>query len=222
LSKKHNLVMIEDCAQAVGATYGGKSVGTFGAAGSFSLHPLKNLSACGDGGMVTTDNEELYKWLLLARNHGHVNRDECAFWSLNTRLDNMQAAILNVKMNELQKWNDRRREIAAMYQMRLKECPIYLPTDAGKERAVYHTFIIQTDRRDELQTYLGTKNIDTKIHYPIPIHLQKAAAYLGAKKGDYPVTEKQCATILSLPIFPQLTNEQVEYVCDNIVAFYKK
>ncbi len=222
IAKKNNLYVIEDCAQAVGAKYKNKSVGSFGITGSFSLHPLKNLSACGDGGVVTTNDDKIYEYLAKARTHGHKNRDEVDFWSFNTRLDNLQAAILNVKFNELEKWNNRRREIAERYWKGLHHLPIYAPKDKDHEYSVYHTYIIQSDKRDALMKFLGENEIDTKIHYPVPIHLQKAAAYLGYKKGDFPVTEKQCETILSLPVFPQLNNVQIDYVIDKINAFYKK
>lgn len=222
IAKKHNLHVIEDCAQAVGARYKNKSVGSFGITGSFSLHPLKNLGACGDGGVITTNDDKLFSYLSKARTHGHSSRDEVDFWSFNSRLDNLQAAILNVKFNSLEKWNNRRREIAERYWNGLQQLPMYVPKDKEYEHSVYHTFIIQTDKRDALMTYLREQGVDTKIHYPVPIHLQKAAAYLGYKKGDFPVTEKQCETILSLPVFPQLDNEQVDYVIEKINSFYKK
>lgn len=221
LAEKHGLHVIEDCAQAIGAKYKGKPVGSFGITGSFSLHPLKNLGACGDGGMITTNDETLYNYLLKARTHGHSSRDEVDFWSFNTRLDNFQAAILNVKIRELDNWNNRRREIAALYRQGLKGLPVYVPADTADEHAVYHTFIIRTDRRDALMQYLASQDIDTKIHYPLPIHLQKAAEYLGYRKGDFPVTEKQCETILSLPVFPQLTDEQIRYVIHHIQSFFQ-
>jgi dTDP-4-amino-4,6-dideoxygalactose transaminase len=222
IAKKHNLHVIEDCAQAVGARYKNKSIGSFGITGSFSLHPLKNLGACGDGGVITTNDDKLFSYLSKARTHGHSSRDEVDFWSFNSRLDNLQAAILNVKFNSLEKWNNRRREIAERYWNGLHQLPMYVPKDKEYEHSVYHTFIIQTDKRDALMTYLREQGVDTKIHYPVPIHLQKAAAYLGYKKGDFPVTEKQCETILSLPVFPQLDNEQVDYVIEKINFFYKK
>ncbi len=222
IAKANNLHVIEDAAQAVGAKYNNQAVGSFGITGSFSLHPLKNLGACGDGGVITTNDEALFSYLGKARTHGHSSRDEVDFWSFNTRIDNLQAAILNVKFNELEKWNSRRRAIAALYREGLKSLPLYLPTDTEKEYAVYHTFIIQTDRRDALMQFLSEQRVDTKIHYPVPIHLQKAAAYLGYKKGDFPMTEKQCETILSLPVFPQLTDEEVNYVIEKINLFYKK
>ena len=220
ICKKHNLFLIEDCAQAVGATYKDKRVGGLGIVGCFSLHPLKNLAACGDGGVITTNDDKLFNHLSTARNHGLKNRDECEFWSYNSRLDNLQSAILNVKLKQLNKWNARRREIATIYQTKLKGFDILIPVDKEHEKAVYHTFIIQTPFRNELQSFLLENNIETKVHYPIAIHLQEAARSLGYKKGDFPVTEKQTDTILSLPVFPELTNEQVDYVCDKIVEFY--
>lgn len=215
----HNLYVIEDCAQAVGAEYHGKPVGSFGIAGGFSLHPLKNLNAAGDGGMITTNSEELYEYLLKARNHGLRNRDECEFWSYNSRLDAIQAAILQVKLKYLDQWNDRRREIAETYHQRLNKY-VWTPHDQDFEKAVYHTFIIQTDRRNDLMNFLKEHGVDSKVHYPISIHLQEAAAYLGYQRGDFPVAEKQMDTILSLPVYPELTDEEVDYVCDIIEKFF--
>ncbi|MEI6764114.1 MAG: DegT/DnrJ/EryC1/StrS family aminotransferase [Bacteroidota bacterium] len=223
IAKQFNIHLIEDAAQAVGAEYNGKKVGSFGIAGCFSLHPLKNLSACGDGGVITTNNAELYNYLLKARNHGLINRDECAFWSYNSRLDNIQAAILNVKIGALEQWTQRRREIAGMYQKQLKTIEnSIIPVDSANEKAVYHTFIIQVPQRDALQKYLAEQGVDSKIHYPIAIHLQEGASYLGYKKGDFPVAEKQMETILSLPMFPELTNEQIAFVTQSVLDFFKK
>lgn len=222
VAKKHNVFVVEDCAQSVGAEYKGKPVGGFGVTGCFSLHPLKNLSAAGDGGVITTDNEKIYNYLVKARNHGLKNRDECEFWSYNSRLDNLQAALLNVKMKYLSKWTERRRQIAKMYYDKLKGLDMIVPYDKPYEKAVYHTFIIQTKQRDKLKEFLMKKGIDTKIHYPIPIHLQEAAKYLGYKKGDFPVTEKQAETILSLPIYPELNDDQVDYISNSIIDFFLK
>ena len=220
IAKKYQLHLIEDCAQAVGATYKEKAVGSFGTTGCFSLHPLKNLSACGDGGVITTNDESIYNYLVKARNHGLKSRDECEFWSYNSRLDNLQAAILNVKFKELDKWNQRRREIASIYQKKLQGLDMIVPKDQEYEKAVYHTFIIQTKYRNELKQFLADNGIDTKVHYPIAIHQQEAAKSLRYVKGDFPVTDKQVETILSLPVFPELTNEQAHYVADKIVEFY--
>jgi len=222
IAQEHHLAVIEDCAQAIGAEYKDKPVGSFGILGCFSLHPLKNLSACGDGGVITTNDETLYRKLLKARNHGLRSRDECEFWSYNSRLDNIHAAMLNVKLKKLSEWTARRREIASYYYDRLSGLDMIVPSDKPNEKAVYHTFIIQTDNRDELKKFLSEKEIDTKIHYPIPIHLQDAAKYLGYRKGDFPVTEKQTGTILSLPVFPELSDDQVEYVAGTIIKFFKE
>ena len=150
IAQEYHLAVIEDCAQAVCAEYNDKPVGSFGNLGCFSLHPLKNLSACGDGGVITTSNEDLYHQLLKARNHGLRNRDECEFWSYNSRLDNIQAAMLNVKLNKLSEWTARRRKIASYYYERISGLNLIAPADKSFEKSVYHTFIIQTVRRDEL------------------------------------------------------------------------
>lgn len=219
IAKKHNLYVIEDAAQAVGATYKGKKVGSIGDIGCFSLHPLKNLSAAGDGGMLTTNNKEVYEYMLKARNHGLKNRDECEFWSYNSRLDAVQAAVLNIKIKHLDTWNDRRRSIAHRYQDALSSL-VVVPTDDDNYTSVYHTFIIQTPKQKELQSFLEEQGIGSKIHYPLPIHYQEAAAGLNANKGDYPITEKQAEQILSLPVFPELSDEQIDYVIAKIQEFF--
>ena len=219
IAKKYGLYLIEDAAQAIGAEYYGQKVGSLAKAGCFSLHPLKNLSACGDGGMITTNDSVLYEKILILRNHGLKNRDECITWSYNSRLDALQAAILNVKLNFINDWNNRRRTIAAMYQNELNGM-VKIPLDKPYEKAVYHTFIIQTDKRDALKGFLSDNGIDTKIHYPIPIHMQEAARDLGYINGSFPVTEKQTTEILSLPVYTELTDDQVLFVADTIKSFF--
>jgi dTDP-4-amino-4,6-dideoxygalactose transaminase len=219
IAKKHNLFVIEDAAQAVGAEYKGKVVGGIGDMGSFSLHPLKNLSAIGDAGMITTNNEQYYKYLLKARSHGHKSRDECEFWSMNSRIDALQAAILNIKILRLPDWTNRRRAIAEKYRSSFGHL-VEVPQDKEYEKAVYHTFIIKTDRRDELKAYLQDKGIDTKIHYPIPIHKQEAAKNNLSAKDSYPVTESQIKRILSIPVYPKLTDDQVNYICESVNNFF--
>ena len=219
IAQRNNLWVIEDAAQAVGAMYHEQRVGSFGIAGCFSLHPLKNLNACGDGGIITTDDDALYEKLLKFRNHGLKSRDECEFWGHNSRLDTIQAAMLNVKLNYLAKWTEERRQNAAFYQERLGDI-IQAPVDKPYEWAVYHTFVIQCERRDELQRYLLDKGIETKIHYPIPIHLQEAARYLGYKPGDFPIAKRQAGRILTLPVYPELTEGQKEILVTEIRRFY--
>lgn len=219
IAKRHDLYVIEDAAQSVGASYNGKKAGSFGIAGCFSFHPLKTLNAYGDGGAITTNDTTLYEKLVKIRNHGLKNRDECDVWGYNSRLDNLQAAILNVKLRYLDGWNKRKREMAAMYGERLRGV-VKVPVDAQSEEPVYHTFIVQCERRDELMQHLLKLGVETKMHYPIPIHLQEAASLLGYKKGDFPVAEAQAKKILSLPIYPELSDEELEAVCNAVRSFY--
>ena len=221
IARKHNLFVIEDAAQAVGASLNGKMVGGLGDLGCFSLHPLKNLSACGDAGMITTNDDKLYQYLLRARNHGYENRDECNFFSANSRLDSIQAVILSVKLDYIEGWNARRRSIAEKYNNAFKDF-VLVPKILEDEYAVFHTYIIQTEKRDELKEFLLSKNIDSKIHYPIPIHQQKAWIDKYGNSISYPKTEKQSKEILSLPIIPELTNEQVDFVIQQVCQFFKE
>ncbi len=221
LAKDHQLFVIEDAAQAVGAEYWERRVGSFGDIGCFSLHPLKTLNACGDAGIITTNNPVLAEKLRLLRNLGLRSRDDCVIWSGNSRLDTLQAAILLVKLRYFKDWTDRRRQIAARYRAALQGIPnLYLPQDAAHEKAVYHTFVIQCDQRDALKTYLAEHGIGTNIHYPLPIHLSNAGRELGYSAGRFPVTEVQAKRILSLPIFQELTDLQIDEVTTTIRRFY--
>lgn len=219
LAKKYNLKIIEDAAQAIGAEYHNKRVGSFGDAGCFSLHPLKTLNACGDAGVITTNDGNLYHLLLQMRNIGLKNRDESDIWGYNSRLDTMQAAILNVKLKYLDEWTEARRKNAGYYMNRLKTvCDT--PVEEKNEKSVFHTFVAGVDRRKELIDYLEKNGIGSRIHYPIPIHLQKAAGHLGYKKGDFPVCEKKAERILSLPVYQGLTGDDLEYIVEKITGFY--
>jgi len=221
IAKKHDLNVIEDAAQAIGAEYHGKKVGSIGDIGCFSLHPLKNLNACGDAGFITCSDQSVFEKLLLLRNHGLKNRDEAAIWGYNSRLDTIQAALLNVKLKYLDKWIEQRRKNAFFYNQQLKEL-VKTPEEKKDEKSVYHTYIIQTDKRDDLKIFLLKNGIETKIHYPIPIHLQQASRHLGYKKGDFPVAEKQAEEILSLPVYPELTRNEINYIVTKINIFFKK
>jgi len=223
ISKKYNLFVVEDCAQAICAKYKGKKVGSLGDIGCFSLHPLKTLNACGDSGVITTNNIKLYKKMKILRENGFLNRDDCVVWSNNSRMDTIQAAMLLVKLNDLGKWTKKRQENARFYKRYLSGIEqIQLPIDEPYEESVYHTFVIQADRRDKLKSFLARQGIDTKIHYPVPIHLQPAAKDLGHKRGSFPVIERQSKRILSLPIYHGLTTAQLKYVVKCISQFYKK
>lgn len=219
LAARHGLAVVEDAAQAVGARWQGRPVGGFGAAGGFSLHPLKNLAACGDGGVVTTRDPELAAALRAARNHGLRSRDDCGAWSYNARLDTLQAAILNVKLGHLERWTRARRAIAARYREALRDV-VRVPEERPEEWAVYQTFVVRAERRDALQRHLAERGIDTKVHYPTPLHLQPAAAGLGYRRGDFPAAERLAGEILSLPIYPELTEDQQAAVVAGVRSFY--
>ena len=216
----HGVHIIEDAAQAIGAAHRGQRVGTFGILGCFSLHPLKNLSACGDGGVIVTNSEKLYERINVLRKCGLKNRDESPEFGYNSRLDTMQATILNVKFQHIDAWNQKRRENAHYYRENLGDV-VMVPQEHEDETAVYHTYVIRAQSRDELKAFLQMQGIETKIHYPIPIHLQEAAGGLGYKVGDFPVTERHTDEILSLPIYPELTAEQMDKVVRAIRNFYQ-
>ncbi len=222
IAKKHGLKVIEDCAQAVGAEYKGKKVGTFGDIGVFSLHPLKTLNACGDGGVAVTNDKEIQEMLATYRDNGMKNRGEYVVWSSNSRLDTIQAAMLLVKLDHFEKWTEKRIANAKFYQKAFSHLNVVrFPVEHPYEKSVYHTFVIQADRRDALSSFLAEKGIGTKIHYPIPVHLQPAARQLGYKKGDLPRTEQQSQNILSLPVYPELNQENLGYIVQSIEEFYK-
>ncbi len=220
IAKRHGLYVIEDCAQAVRARLDNRPVGTFGIAGCFSLHPLKNLGACGDAGIIITNDESLLSRLHLLRNHGLKTRDECVEWGFNARLDSIEAALLNVKLAYLDVWTERRREIARSYIEGLADLDIQLPIEGPGEYVVYYLFVIQLEQRDALLAFLQSRDIDARVHYPTPIHLQAAAVGLGYKSGDLPITEKQSRTMLSLPIYASLRDEHVAYVIEQVRNFF--
>jgi len=223
IARNHSLYVVEDAAQAVGAEYSGRRVGSIADVGCFSLHPLKTLNACGDGGVLTTNDPSLYEELRILRNLGLRERDDCVVWGLNSRLDTIQAAILLAKLNHVDQWTEKRRANARFYSDLLCDMPqIKCPVEESYERSVYHTFVIQAEDRDGLREYLSNSGIGTAIHYPIPIHLHKAAKSLGYGVGSFPVTERQAGMILSLPIYPELEADQMEYVVTSLQNYYKQ
>lgn len=221
---RHNdLEVIEDCAQAVLAEYKGQRVGSFGAIGCFSLHPLKTLNACGDGGVLTTNDAVLADKLRVLRNIGLRTRDDCQYWSGNSRLDTMQAAVLLVKLQHLPRWTERRRENAQFYQEQLANIPaIRFPRDTNDIFSVYHTFVIQSERRDALREFLTARGIGTAVHYPTPIHLTQAWKSLGYTAGSFPVAEELAQKIVSLPVYPELESSDLEFIVQSIRAFYER
>ena len=220
VARKHKLFVIEDAAQAIGAVYRNKKAGSFGIIGCFSLHPLKTLNACGDAGILTTNDRELSIRLKQLRNIGLKNRIESDELGYNSRLDTLQAAFVIMKMKYLNGWIAKRIDNAAYYTKRLKGI-VGCPSENKFEKQAYHLYVIQTDKRDELQEFLMGRGIDTKIHYPIPIHLQKAVKELGYKMGDFPIAEQQTKRILSLPIYQTLSKKQLNYVIKTIKEFFQ-
>jgi dTDP-4-amino-4,6-dideoxygalactose transaminase len=213
IAARHGLAVIEDAAQAVGAAYRGRRTGSLGTAAGFSLHPLKNLGVYGDGGLITTNDAALARKLRLLRNHGLRTRDECEMWGFNSRLDTLQAAFGQAKLARLDGWNARCRDIAARYREGLADYA-QVPVDQPWEHAVYHNFVIRTARRDELMAAMRARGVDTRVHYPVTIHLQPAAAGLGYRRGDFPKAERFADTMVSLPIYPELTDDEVAYVVE--------
>lgn len=220
IAARHDLAVIEDAAQAIGARYKGRRVGSLGRVAGFSLHPLKNLGVLGDGGLVTTNDREIFEAIKKLRNHGLRNRDECQMWGYNSRLDPLQAVIASIKLKHLDNWNQRCREIAARYRAGLEKF-VVVPTDREHEEPAYHNFIIQFDRRDDLMNHLDACGVGSRVHYPIPIHLQESAAAAGYGPGAFPVAERQAKQILSLPIYPELTDAEVEYVIKSVCSFFE-
>jgi dTDP-4-amino-4,6-dideoxygalactose transaminase len=219
LASAHNLKVVEDACQAHGAKYNDKNVGTIGDMGCFSFYPTKNLGAYGDGGMVVTNDEELYDRLVMLRNYGEVKKFTSKIEGFNSRLDEIQAAVLRVKLRYLDEWNNRRRDIAKLYRQLLKDSDIRLPHEKEWAEHVYHLFVIRTNKRNALRHYLEGRGIGTQIHYPIPIHQQEAYEKLGYRKGDLPVSEKSAEEILSIPIYPELTTGEAETVARCIKEF---
>ena len=216
IAKEYNLIVIEDAAQAHGALYNGKKVGTLGDAAAFSFYPGKNLGALGDGGAVVTNNKDIADKIKAISNYGSVKKYHHIYKGVNSRLDEVQAAFLRIKLNKLDKWNKDRMNIASKYMENLKEISITLPKLSDSSQSVWHLFVIRTDFRDDLQEYLKNKGIETLVHYPIPIHLQESYEELGKKSESYLIAEEYSKKILSLPIWYGMSNEQILYVCDSI------
>ncbi|MCL4339411.1 DegT/DnrJ/EryC1/StrS family aminotransferase [Patescibacteria group bacterium] len=251
IARKYNLKVVEDCAQAHGAmvkvmnkelrieNYGRgneksnqsalenwKKVGTIGDVGCFSFYPTKNLGAFGDGGMVVTNNPDIYEKLKLLRMYGEKGRYNSILVGRNSRLDELQAAILLVKLKYLDKWDERRREIARLYFSLFEEeavkAKVVLPYGASNVWHVYHLFVIRIKKRSELKKYLEKYGIQTAIHYPVPIHLSPSMRFLGYMEGDFPESESAAEEVLSLPMFPELADEEVKKVAQAVIKFYEK
>jgi len=221
---KHGLKVIEDCAQAIGATYNGKKSGSFGCAGAISFFPSKNLGGFGDGGMVVTDDEALYREVKLLRVHGSSVKYIHSALGYNSRLDNIQAAVLRVKLRSLDKWAQARRDNAAYFNQSFSKIPgITVPFVAPSNLHVYHQYILLVDRklRDGLIEFLAKKGIESRIYYPIPLHLQSCYEFLGYKNGAFPNSEKAALGTLALPVYPELKDADRRAIVSAIEEFYK-
>lgn len=216
IGRQYGIPIVEDCAQATGATYRGRPAGTIGSMGCFSFYPSKNIGCYGDGGAVLAKDGKFLERLKMLRNYGQKRRYHHQMLGLNSRLDEIQAAILSVKLPYLDQWNARRCELAARYDAGLRALPLSpVPIDRNGNH-VFHLYVVRTANRDYLQKSLEACGVQTLIHYPIPIHLQEAYRYLGYSRGDFPVAEEVAGHIISLPLYPQLPEEEQDYVIASI------
>jgi dTDP-4-amino-4,6-dideoxygalactose transaminase len=222
ISEKNNIRLVEDNAQAHGARWKDRVTGSWGVINATSFYPTKNLGALGDGGAITTSDLKLAETCRAIRNYGSTSKNIFDIEGVNSRLDEIQAAVLSVKLKFLDRWNGQRRRIAELYNEGLTNVQAlqipHCPRDAWH---VYHLYVVKAERRDELRQYLAAEGIETMIHYPTPPHLQKAYESLGFKKGDFPITEKLAANALSLPIWPGMTEDETTYVIEKVMAFYR-
>jgi dTDP-4-amino-4,6-dideoxygalactose transaminase len=223
IAARHSLAVIEDACQAHGATYKGRRAGSIGNAGCFSFYPGKNLGAYGEAGAVVTSDQCLAETMAAFRDHGQEKKYFHNIVGWNSRMDGLQGAVLGVKIKYIEAWTRLRQEKAALYSQLLSGIEgLEIPVLMDGVESVYHLYVIQTDRRDELQTYLKDNGIDTGLHYPIPLHLQEAYSGLGYRAGDFPVAERAAGRILSLPIYPELQEGQIRYVTEKIGRFFSE
>lgn len=222
IASRQGLHVIEDAAQAIGATIDGRPAGSWGIAAGFSLHPLKNVNVWGDGGVVTTNSEKVARKIRLLRNHGLKDRDKVEMFGYNSRLDTLQAIVASHLLEKLEFITGSRIRNAQTYDKAFSNMPgaITLPLRQPNVRQVYHTYVIQARERDRLRTFLAERGIDAKVHYPIPIHLQEAARFLGHKPGDFPVCESQARSILTLPVHQYMKPEEINYVAEQVSEFF--
>ena len=220
IAKRCNLAVIEDAAQAMGAAQDGVRCGNFGSLGCFSFYPTKNLGAFGDGGLVTTNDDKLAERVKLLRTHGENPRYFYKAIGGNFRLDGIQGAVLGVKLKYLDQWNQKRRENAAIYDSMFAGSPVRAPKIDSNNVCIYHQYTITVPERAWLQEFLAQNGVGSAVFYPKPLHIQDCFRHLGYNEGDFPVAERLCAEVLSLPVYPELTAEQIEYVAGTVLKFY--
>ncbi|MEA1928902.1 MAG: DegT/DnrJ/EryC1/StrS family aminotransferase [Candidatus Auribacterota bacterium] len=223
IAEKHSIFVVADAAQAIDASINGEKVGSLGDLAAFSLHPLKNLNTCGDGGVITTDSDDYHQQLQLYRNHGLKNRNEAQFFAYNCRLDSIKAAVANLQIKTIGEVTEKRNRNVVLYDEGLAglEEWVKIPLRQKNIRQSFHTYVIQVEDRNKLISFLKEKGVETKIYYPIPIHLMAAAKKYGYKKGDFPVAETQANRIISLPIHQYLSDDHINHVIGIIRSFYK-
>lgn len=222
IAKQYKLDIVEDSCHGIMASYKNKAAGSFGTTGCFSMHPLKNLNVWGDGGVITTNNEAIYKKLALMRNHGLINRNECAIFAYNSRLDTLQAIVANHLLEKIEQITQSRIDHALYLDNKLKDiAQLTVPTRHKQKKQVFHIYCIQAERRDQLVQHLINCGVDAKIHYPIPMHLQPAAKEFGYKKGDFPKAESICNHVFSLPVHEFLTTVELDKMTEAIKGFYQ-
>lgn len=222
IAREHNIPVIEDVAQSCGAMYAGRRVGSFGVAGCFSFYPTKTLGAAGDGGLVVLNDEKLAEKIRKLRDHGRAQNQIFDEIGYNSRLDCLQAALLRIKLRDLDEYNLERQENARYYKKLLAGLDLILPEIPDDGSNVFNLYTIQTDRRDELREFLTRREIGTAIYYPVPLHLQPCLKFLGYREGDFPMSEHLSQRVLSLPIYPGIKRQQIEYVAESIHSFFKK
>ncbi len=221
IASAHGAAVLEDAAQAHLARFGGKFVGNFGRAGTFSFYPAKNLGAFGEAGAVTTNDPGLAQTMRRLRDHGQVEKYRHSHWGHNYRMDSIQGAVLGAKLTRLAAWTSRRRELAALYDDRLKNVgDIRTPVERAGSTHVYHLYVLRTSRRDDLQKFLTENGIATALHYPVPLHVQEGLRFLGYRQGDFPASESASRECLAIPLYPELTKDQVEYLLSTVRRFF--
>jgi len=222
IAEKYDLFIVEDACHAINAQRNNMRAGTLGSTACFSMHPLKNLNVWGDGGMIVTNSKKLYKKLVLLRNHGLIDRDLCEVFAYNSRLDTLQAIVGKHLLMRIDEITNTRIQNANYFDKHLSTIPqITVPVRLPNTRQVFHIYVIRVEQRDELQQFLIKEGIDAKVHYPVPMHLQPAAKKYGYGEGDFPLAETMCKSILSLPVHEFINMDQLEFVVDKIIDFYR-
>lgn len=222
IAEKHDLKVIEDACQAIGSQYNGKEIGSLGHAACFSFFPTKNLGGYGDGGMIVTNDAEFTEKIKMLRFHGQKVKYYNEMLGYNSRLDEIQAAILRIKLKHLKEWNDKRKELAYRYNEMLKDTPLVTPKEIENIKHVYHLYIIKSEERADLINHLKENGIATGVYYPVPLHLQNVYKDLGYNEGDFPQAEYCSKRTFALPLFPELTIEEQDYIIEKVKEFYNK